>query len=226
MRCKGIDFRGDFGESVHIPRVFYRVFDKMEYATDFVNGNIFIKSVQEFQNVATAGVRGDENEGKFQDIVDICTSDNVFYSKLGNRILIETNEMIRNFNLRLYDRLLLNSTYCYRILCCSYVDLNDDKNAIYKVLKHCSKFGKYFVFFDFAELSYKLNNVISVIGSSIEYSDDTLLHPFVKKKKFSQENEYRFLFLPSNEHYVNIPPLVRYKICTANNIFESIKNST
>lgn len=189
-----------------IPRVFYRVFDKKEYAEEFLNGNIWTQPISQ-HSINKNNPRYDKNEGIFEDLVEIKAGMGTYrYTKLGVDYVFLVNEILKDFGEK-EASLYIQGQYNSNSLSTTYIDI-DNKTKSTDVITNSLKFGKYFVVFDFKSLSIPLLKY-RIIVDFIKYNNKLSKGPFVKNQKYSLEQEIRILFPKISEYgkIFKIPPI-------------------
>lgn len=191
-----------------IPRAFYRVFDKKEYAQSFMSGQIHTQPIDYYSNLTVSLARRDKCEGIFEDLIYICkTPEKYHYSKLGNSFEILSQNLLEDF--RITDAILSIQGYAHvNILCTTYIDLSKKEWSL-QILQHSLKFGNYFVFFNYNFLLANLSKKYRTITHPVIYGNHLSYSPFVKKKRYELEQECRFLFpdICESNKLLYIPPL-------------------
>lgn len=192
-------------------RVFYRVFEKEEYARSFMKGNIWTQpSSAHAESCKKGNIRFDKNEGLFQDLLHISLSTPIIeYRRLGTNINILAGEICKDYDFK-DTYIQLSGNYNCNTLSITYFDryIVDDTHNI-NVIRNSLKFGKYIVVFNFYELQLKLKEVEHVYFQPVIYDNKCSLGPFVKRKKYELDQEIRFIFPYINErgYIIKIPPL-------------------
>lgn len=193
-------------EDKSIPRAFYRVFDKKEYAEEFLNGNIWTQPISQ-HSINKNNPRYDQNEGIFEDLVKIKAEMGTYhYTKLGVDYIFFVNEILKDFGEK-EASLYIQGQYDSNSLSTTYIDI-DNKTRSLDVVENSLKFGKYFVVFDFKSLSIPLLKY-RIIVDFIKYNNKLSKGPFVKNQKYSLEQEIRILFPKISEYgkIFKIPPI-------------------
>lgn len=189
-----------------IPRIFYRVFDKKEYAEEFLNGNIWTQPISQ-HSINKNNPRYDKNEGIFEDLVEMKAEMGTYhYTKLGVDCVLFVDKILKDFEEK-EASLYIQGQYDSNSLSITYIDIDNETRSL-DVVGNSLKFGKYFVVFDFKSLFVPLLKY-GAIFDFIKYNNKLSKGPFVKNQEYSLEQEIRILFPKISEHgkIFKIPPI-------------------
>lgn len=183
----------------------FRVFDKEKYADDFINGYFRTQPLNWYAQEENKNKPFyDPEEGVCDNLfeIDLSKEFQVFNFLDGQKTLFDTKgaEIWANkngFSLEDYFLYFQNSLSNHA-LCFTWCYFDEIKKFFEdgKVLAELRKFGPYMIAFSIKELFSKCNieNNHIICGGKVIYNDKLSNHFLVKKEKFQNEHEFRFLF--------------------------------
>lgn len=192
-----------------------KTFTHLEHAADFLNGKLLFRNIVYFQDIEEDGVRGDSQDGTMVERINTVISPNVKHFAIdgGKKKYIvdweNAKKEIPILNHQLLGQLKLTYEVDYLIFCMTYI--NEKTKDRDKVIKNAQAFGKFSVVindvFDFYNKLYK--HLPAAKMDFVKYNDNMDLSPFVKRKKYKLQNEFRIAVERSDEdmRIVELEPL-------------------
>lgn len=207
-----------------------RVFDKLDYALDFIDGKFRTHSLSYYSKSEFCDEsRFDENEENFEQLISVdLNKDNQIYKNLfnGEYVVIRNDLLKKDFKLLenpmiYFNEKLKNNVLC--VYCLSIKELYEmSSNDINNLFNDIKSKGKYVVVFKLQDLYRNIleNCKDFMMCGKIIYSDKWSSHPFIKKECYKNEREFRFLFKSTSEYIdYKIKPLKPLLFSNIDHIF-------
>lgn len=188
----------------------FKFFDREEYAREFLQGRFITRPADYYSREENSkNPSYDPEEGFVSYIAEIDTSqphqifhhldgkNYVFMGELAKEALKKDNKDINDY-LLCYKAPLSNHIFCFAW--CYY---NDVENIFSNedVLKELKTFGNYVVRFSVKEFFKKCSDEQGyrlLGGGPVFYSDSLSNHFLIKKERYKNQHEFRFLYLDSD----------------------------